>query len=159
MNYTGNEYRIPTHAVNPETGEVEPIQVKTSFMKTEKQIISEASSRSARKKKTSPYAAWHVTNTTDDSMYLMFLGDKSLTPTDKYIWSGYASFIKLGNWVCTQQKMIANRIGVDVSTISLATKRLVSAGYLERKAGSACEYRIPKSMAYCGSWKLFNIDD
>jgi Helix-turn-helix domain/GIY-YIG catalytic domain len=101
----------------------------------------------------------YVLNIAKDSLYLQFLCDVRLTQTDKTIWHGYASYIRLGNWVCTQQKLIAKRILCDVTTISIATKKLVEFGYLERKERGSCEYRIPKNMSYCGSWKHFLTND
>lgn len=154
--------QVPTHAINPHTGEIERVMVKTSFLRTDDQKVKDAKARlkakGERRKEYAPYPSWHLTNTGDGSLYLTMLSDDRLTATDKLIWHGYASFVKIGNWVCTQQKLISYRLKCNATTISIATHKLVQYGYIERKEDSTCEYRIPKPMAYCGSWKMFNVE-
>lgn len=150
---------IPRWTTNPDTGEIVEANISIRASTTDKSKVIAARKRGAGKIKQSPYTTWNSLNTSDDSLYLRLLCDCNLTQTDKTIWHGYASYIRLGNWVCTQQKLIAKRLLCDVTTISIATKKLVELGYLERKERGSCEYRIPKAMSYCGSWKHFATSD
>ena len=150
---------IPRWTTNPDTGEIVEASITIKASSTDKSRVVAAKKRGINKKNQSPYDAWNSLNTSKDSLYLQLLCDVRLTQTDKTIWHGYASYIRLGNWVCTQQKLIAKRILCDVTTISIATKKLVEFGYLERKERGSCEYRIPKDMSYCGSWKHFLTND
>ncbi len=100
-----------------------------------------------------------VLNIADDSMYLKFLGEESLTLADKAVFHGFLSFVKNGNLSPVEQQAVAKRLNCSRRLLTMSTKKLVELGFLERSRDTTCEYRIPKSMAYCGSWKLFNIDD
>lgn len=150
---------LPPEFVNQDTGEIEPVTIIVKSQKTDDQRIREAKARADKVKGKSPYDKWSSINLSSGSDYMKMMSCDDLTLADKAVWHAYVGYIGLGNWVCTQQQIIARRVNCSRRLLTMSTKKLVELGFLERSRDTTCEYRIPKSMAYCGSWKLFNIDD
>ena len=148
-------------ATDPLTGEITRYTKSISYKKIktdfEKKLENEA--RKKRKVNLSPYQKWANINFEPNSLYNNMLCNCELTASDIYVWHVFASQIRIDNWVCIQQSILCRRYGLSKATVSRAVKKLVQHGYLERHLDGQCLHKIPKTMAYCGSWKHFTTPD
>ena len=89
------------------------------------------------------YDRCYIVNSSDNGEKTVLLS-KDLTVTEKLVWLTYRSTLKFDNRVCFQSDIISS-LGLTPTFVSLATKKLVGFGFLEKEGK---EYFLPKQFAF-----------